>query len=243
VATAGPSSRSLGRRTPRRRRRPALAATVSTCGAGRRRIAGTVSAVCISHSSGAEGEAVGRAVAERLGFRYVDDEVIEEAAEWAEISPALVADAERRKPAIARMFGRLAEQATPPRLPTGEAARSLPTDADLRLVIVRALQSIAEGGSVVIASHAASFALAGQDVLRVLVTGSAETRAQRLATSRGLDTRAARQLVKQEDAGRADYLRRFYAIDRELPTHFDLVVNTDSVTVERAANLVASAAG
>ena len=118
----------------------------------------------------------------------------------------------------------------------------MPTDADLRMVILQALRSIADGGSVVIVSHAASFALAGREGLRVLVTGSVEMRAQRLATSRGLDPRAASQLVKHEDAGRADYLKRFYAVDRELPTHFDLVVNTDAMTIERSAHIVVSAA-
>ena len=98
-------------------------------------------------------------------------------------------------------------------------------------------------GSVVIASHAASFALSGEGVLRVLVTASAATRAQRLSSTKNVDSRAAERLVKQEDAGRADYLKRFYAIERELPTHFDLVVNTDVLTPERAADVVVAAAG
>ncbi len=169
--------------------------------------------------------------------------MIEEAAEWAEISPEIVADVERRKTGVARMLDRIAEQASTPRLSTGEPVRSLPTDADLRVLIVDALRSIADSGSVVIVSHGASFALAGQDVLRVLVTASAETRAQRLGTATGVDLRAAIRRVKQDDADRADYLKRFYAIDREIPTHFDLVVNTDALTLERAAEVIVAAAG
>jgi hypothetical protein len=68
-------------------------------------------AICISHATGADGEAVGRAVAERLGFRYVDDDVIAEAAEWAELDPALVADAERRRPLVARLLAGWASRA------------------------------------------------------------------------------------------------------------------------------------
>ena len=33
------------------------------------------------------------------------------------------------------------------------------------------------------------------------------------------------------------------AIERELPTHFDLVVNTDVVTPERAADVIVAAVG
>jgi cytidylate kinase len=48
--------------------------------------------------------------------------------------------------------------------------------------------------------------------------------------------------VKDSDAGRRDYLRRFYNVDKELPTHYDLVVNTDVLSVEQAAELVSRAA-
>jgi CheY-like chemotaxis protein len=48
--------------------------------------------------------------------------------------------------------------------------------------------------------------------------------------------------VNNSDAGRADYLKRFYGISEELPTHYDLVVNTDAVSVEQAAGLISLAA-
>ena len=194
----------------------------------------TRQAVCISHATGANGGAVGRAVAERLGFQYVDDEVIAEAAEWAEIDPALVADAERRKPLVARLLGHMAEGGVSQQLASGQWARTAPTDADLRVLITEVLRSLADKGSVVIVSHAASFALAGREVLRVLVTASDETRAQRVPEG-------AKQ-VRREDGNRADYLKRFYGVERELPTHFDLVINTDVLTPEKAADIIVAAA-
>ena len=202
----------------------------------------THQAVCISHATGADGAAVGRAVAERLGFRYIDDEVIAEAGEWAELDPALVADAERRKPLVARLLGHMTEGGSAQRLSSGEWARTAPTDADLRVLIADVLRSFADQGSVVIVSHAASFALAGREVLRVLVTASDETRARRVSETSGTDERDAARQVRTEDGARADYLKRFYGVDRELPTHFDIVINTDALTTEQAADLIASAA-
>jgi Cytidylate kinase-like family len=194
----------------------------------------TRQAVCISHATGAEGAAAGRAVAERLGFQYVDDEVIAEAAEWAEIDPALVADAERRKPLVARLLGHMAEGGVSQQLASGQWARTAPTDADLRVLITNVLRSFADRGSVVIVSHAASFALAGREVLRVLVTASDDTRASRVSGG-------AKQ-VRREDGNRADYLKRFYGVERELPTHFDLVINTDVLSPEKAADIIVAAA-
>jgi hypothetical protein len=48
--------------------------------------------------------------------------------------------------------------------------------------------------------------------------------------------------LKNSDAGRADYFLRFYRIERELPTHYDLVINTDVLTAEEASDIVIAAA-
>lgn len=198
--------------------------------------------ICISHATGAQGTLVGRTVADRLGFEYVDDEVIAEAAEWGELDPAFVADAERRRPLVARLLGGIVDQGPGPRLPTGAAARSLPSDADLRHMIVTAVGSFVSRGSVVIVAHAASFAVRNGEALRVLVTASPETRAKRLASERDVDERQAARLIKDEDAGRATYLKRFYGVDEERPTHFDLVVNTDALSAEDAVKVILAAA-
>jgi CMP/dCMP kinase len=198
--------------------------------------------ICISHATGAAGTEVGRLVAEQLGLRYVDDEVIGEAADWAGLDPAFVADAERRKSFASRLLGGMAGGGTM-RLPTGEAARALPSDADLRVLISEAVSSIVRQGDAVIVAHAASFAVAAGEALRVFVTASPSTRAERLARERGVGQGDAEQAIRAEDAGRADYLKRFYGVEREVPTHYDLVVNTDALSPDAAAALVVAAVG
>jgi cytidylate kinase len=95
----------------------------------------------------------------------------------------------------------------------------------------------------VIVAHAASHVVEpGHEALRVLVTASPATRADRVGAAEGLDPAKAARAVKDSDAGRRDYLRRFHEIDEELPTHYDLVVNTDVLSVEQAADLVGRAA-
>jgi cytidylate kinase len=201
--------------------------------------------ICISHAPGAGGSAIGRAVAERLGFQYVDEEVILAAADWADLDPATVADAERRKPLVERVLGGLAtagaEYTSPEALGYGWASMG-PDETELRALIVEVLHAFADRGSVVIVSHAASFALAERDVLRVLVTASPETRARRVAQADGVGERDGARRVKREDEARADYLKRFYGVGHELPIHYDLVVNTDAMTADAAAGAIEGAA-
>jgi len=63
--------------------------------------------VCISRTDGSLGEFVGVAVASELGFRYVDHEVVARAAEKAQVDRATIADAERRKSFVRRLFDSL----------------------------------------------------------------------------------------------------------------------------------------
>lgn len=48
--------------------------------------------------------------------------------------------------------------------------------------------------------------------------------------------------IRDSDRSRSDYLRRFYGIDTELPTQYDLVLNTDRLSSTDAADVVARAA-
>src|SRR5262249_531490 len=145
--------------------------------------------VCISRAMGAGGEEVGRLVADRLGFIYVDEEIVSRTAAKAGIDAGSVADEEQRRSFVTRMLQALAQSGAealavgggpPPQMddePTGEA---------VRVLIRETIEQTAAQGSVVIVAHAASYALPpGPDALRVLVTASPETRAKRLAAGHG----------------------------------------------------------
>ena len=204
-------------------------------------------AVCISRSEGAGGAEIAHLVADRLGFRYIDDEIIAHAAAKGGISPGDVADEEKRKSTLGRLLRELGTSSAVESYGLPGAAAGLSAKgsepAAIRSLIQEAIEETAGQGDVVIVAHAASRALAGQrGVLRVLVTASPEIRAGRLSESRGIDRGEATRSIKEADAARRDYLRRFYGVDVELPTHYDLVVNTDALSLEQAAELIAQAA-
>ena len=202
--------------------------------------------VCISHAAGAGGEEVGRLVADRLGFLYVNEEIVARAAAKGGVNAADVADEERRKSLAARALNAIAQGG-------GEAwtlgavgpvgSREELDSDDIRSLIRETIEQTAARGKAVIVAHAASYAIGrGDAVLRVLVTASPETRATRVAGAEGVDQATAARAVKKSDAGRADYLKRFYDVREESPTHYDLVLNTDALSIEQAAELISQAA-
>lgn len=209
--------------------------------------------VCISLVTAAGGEAIGHLVAERLGYRYVDEEVLELAAAHAGVDPALVENAEHHKGFLVRMLDALF--APPPeiegyfsRRPRGyggaQAPQSSAPPEALRRLIKDAIVEVAARGNVVMVAHAASMALAGRDdVLRVHVTASTPTRVRRLYQGNMLiseDEYA--KAIEASDRQRRAYLARFYDVQDESPTHYDVVINTDTLDVDRAVAVVLAAA-
>lgn len=209
--------------------------------------------VCISRTTAAGGEEVGHAVAQGLGFRYVDEQIIRRAAQQARVEPALVAKAEQRQPLLERLLEKLPQGSEVADLVT--AATGVPVAAlvspagpradaaDLRAMIQAAIHEVAAAGEAVIVAHAASMALAHTEgVLRVLVTASAETRIRRVAELERLIRAEAERRITTSDRERQEYFQRFYKLPEEMATHYDLVINTDVMTTAQAVAVVLAAA-
>jgi cytidylate kinase len=215
--------------------------------------------ICVSRTLGAGGEEVARALSQRMGFRYVDDEIVAAAADKEGVDVEVVKDAERRKSFIDRLLESLAVAPAPEVMAvspglmhpaafatglelsgTGAALRGT---EHYRQLIRDVVRDTARQGNVVIVAHAAAMALAGQEgVLRLLITASPEVRAQRLSTAQHVGLGEAQAMVKDSDKSRRDYFKQFYNVGEELPVHYDLVVNSDTLTIDQIVEAVVSAA-
>jgi hypothetical protein len=206
-----------------------------------------VRVVCISRTLGAGGELIGSTVAQRLRFRYVDEEIITAASEKARVDATAIADAEHQRSFIGRLMATLAV------VPQAKSqSRDIQRDSNrggvgrgtYRALIREAIAEVAAEGRAVIVAHAASLMLgSAPEVLRVLITASPATRAERIGRGDDtLDARRAARAVQRSDRERAEYLREFYDVRDEQPTHYDLVINTDVLTAEQAVGVILSAA-
>ena len=117
--------------------------------------------VCISRSIAAGGEAVGEVVARRLGFRYVDEEIISRAANQAQVDAAVVAAAEQRKSLLERLLDKLPtahdvagavtlSTGVPVDIFTGGVVEYRAVPEDMRALIRAAIHEVAQAGQAVI---------------------------------------------------------------------------------------------
>ena len=200
-------------------------------------------AVCISRTMGARGEEVAQIVAKELGFRYVDKEIITKAAELAGVSPDAVAQNEVTQPLLTRILEAIAKAPMEPEAMAIRAQHPVDLTSAYEDLIEQVVVETAQQGDVVIVAHGAAIPLAKvAGTIRILVTASEATRAERVASDQSLDANKAKKEVGQSDKERERYFERIYELDRELPTHYDLVVNTDVLTTEQAAGIIVSAA-
>ena len=200
-------------------------------------------AVSISRTMGAGGEEVGRSVAAELGFRYVDNEIITQAAERAGVSPEVVEQNERTQPLLIRILDAIAKAPMEPQAMMAQATNPVDLTSAYEDLIEQAIVETAQKGEVVIIAHGASIPLAGMsDLLRVLVTASESVRADRIAEQDNLDQKQALSKIQDSDRERRRYFERIYEQREELPTHYDLVLSTDVLTTEQAAQIAVAAA-
>jgi Cytidylate kinase-like family len=214
-----------------------------------------VRVVCVSRTMAAGGEDVARAVSQRLGFRYVDEEIVAQAAEREKVGVAVIENAERRQSFLDRVLESFAVAPIPEAMvftatlgyPVGIAgadpgAAAFRGTEHYRQLIRDVVLETAAQGDVVIVAHAAAMALGGrEDVLRVFVTASPQTRAARLAETSGLDPKEAAKEIADSDKSRRDYFKSFYQIRDEQPVHYDVVVNTDFLSPQQAVDVVVAA--
>jgi len=203
--------------------------------------------IAISRQVGTAGEEAAQSVAKRLDFRYVDYQIIQEAAREAGVSPETVSEAEHTPSLMTRILEALARNPSMPVAawadPVPLAASPLYTSTDYRTFVEDVIRDLADKGNCVILGHGAQVILRERvDTLRVLITGSEEYRARRIMQGMSVDEKTAAKTIERTDSERLDFFRRFYDTGWLSPWAYDICLNTDHLNPEQAGELITSAA-
>lgn len=203
--------------------------------------------VSISRQVGSAGEEVANAVAKSLGFRYIDYQVIQDAAREAGVSTETVSEAEHTPSLVTRLLEALARNPSMPAAawadPVPLATNPLYTSTDYRRFVDRVIKEMAAQGECVIVGHAAQVILRERlDTVRVLITGSHPYRMRRIVAGMSIDEKEASKIIERTDNERIDYFKRFYETGWLKPSTYDLCISTDHLNPQQAAELITTAA-
>jgi cytidylate kinase len=101
----------------------------------------------------------------------------------------------------------------------------------LHLAEVGNVVIIGRGGNIITATLGSAF--------HVRLVGSLERRIEHLIDYKHVSRVEAEEYVRTEDLGRKRYVKKYYGADIDDPLLYDLVINTDRVSYEEAARLIA----
>jgi cytidylate kinase len=182
--------------------------------------------VTLSHEIGAGGPEIGQNLAERLGLHYVDQELISEAALRYGLQEEKLSSLDESKPSLLERF-----------------------DAETRgyiTVLQTALYEFAEKDRVVLMGRSGQWLLRGiPHVLRVRVMAPFDLRVKhlgkRLSGQIGEHTnpRMVHDMARRDDTEKAGRMRYLYEVDVRDPALYDLVINTEKLSIAAAVELIA----
>jgi cytidylate kinase len=89
---------------------------------------------------------------------------------------------------------------------------------------------IGRGGQVILANK--------PDVLHVRVIAPLEKRIAVRAAREGLSLKEAQKKLVEADKAHVDFVKNFFDVDNRDPLLYDLVINTDKISIDAAAELI-----
>jgi len=192
--------------------------------------------ITISRESASEGKEIARHLSEKLNYKILNKAVM------LELAARLEADAQAHgSNGDADIIEGLLEWIRAPEVQKEKSPLSpLALENSLTIRQVRDLLLTAyKHGNMIIIGRGSQVVLANKpDVLHVRIIAPVEKRAALRAAREGLSLKEAQKKLAEADKAHVDFVKNFFDVDNRDPLLYDLVINTDKLTVEAAADLI-----
>jgi cytidylate kinase len=182
--------------------------------------------LCVSREAGAGGGALARLVGQRMGWKVYDEELVEAIAYRMQVPIDEVRALDELAPSVVQDW----------LLPLREEYYA-PQEAYLDH-LAKLIEAIGRAGESILVGRGAGFMLPRETTLTIRVIAPLRDRASRLAERMGVSVRTARRAARDLDRRRAQFDRTMHRANVNDPHHFDLVLDTHSLGLEIAAEVV-----
>ena len=179
------------------------------------------------------GDQIAAELSNRLGWHLFDKEIVDYIAENNHVREDMVRQLDERsqgllQEAILRLL----------RMPENASFGS----EEYHEALMKTLATLATKGGAILVGRGANFALRwSEHGLHIQITGSLELRLRRVSELWHAKEEKARPCLMAIDSDRRSFIRHHYRKDFDDPQYYDLVFNTDRMTVEQVVNSIMSA--
>ena len=197
--------------------------------------------ITISREVGSGGRTIGRALAEKLGVRFCDKNLINSLVEKFDLSAKNI---EMIKGQKKNWLADILQRITP--VPhagalgsTGQEFAPAVTNDELFRAESEILKEIAAQESCVIAGRSGFFVLKDcPNKLDILIRSSLSNRISRIVEKQNVSREEAERIVERVDAQREYFVRRYTDTSRYDARNYDLVLNVDGLTGDEAVDII-----
>src|SRR4030081_2898339 len=206
--------------------------------------------ITIGRQFGAGGQTVGEMLARRLKIDLLESRIIDEVAHRLQL-PKEEVEAEDEQPGslLGRLLVALGSASTEPMIPP-EATAWNPPNADptfdtrkaVLQITQHVIQEAAREGNVVIVGRGGAYILRDfPGALHVFLRASSAVRVKTIMARFKITSEdMARRLFRQTNETSSSYTKQVYGHDRNLASHYDLVIDTGRLGYEKTVKVILS---
>ena len=181
--------------------------------------------ITLSREYGSGGRYIGKLVAEKLGIKLYDKEFVAKLAEETGLSSEYIENNEQKRGALETL--------------NNGYYSGLSNSDELFIKESELIKKVASENSCVIVGRCADFILKeNKNVFKVFVYSNMENKIKRTTNIYGLDKNKAEKEINRINKLRANHYKYYTEKDWSNPENYDICINSDSLGVERAADLI-----
>jgi cytidylate kinase len=206
--------------------------------------------ITVGRQFGAGGRTVGEMLAQRLKLEVLESQLIDEVAHRLQL-PKEEVEAEDEQPGslLHRLLMALGSASGEPMIPPETTAWNPPNVApvfDTRRAVLQITQNViqeaARAGNVVIVGRGGAYILHDfPDALHVFLRAAEASRLKVVMARFKLTEEEARRRLKHADENWTAYIKQVYGHDRNLTSHYDLVLDTGRLGYEATVEAILAA--
>ena len=181
--------------------------------------------ITLSREYGSGGRYIGKLVAEKLGIKLYDKEFVAKLAEETGLSSEYIENNEQKRGTLETL--------------NNGYYSGLSNSDELFIKESELIKKVASENSCVIVGRCADFILKeNKNVFKVFVYSNMENKIKRTTNIYGLDKNKAEKEINRINKLRANHYKYYTEKDWSNPENYDICINSDSLGVEKAADLI-----
>ena len=191
--------------------------------------------ITIGRQYGSGGREIGEKVAQRLGYKFYDSEILTIAAENSGYSEGAMSQYDE-KPSSSLIYSLYMSSTS-----SINTVDLLPTNQKLAFAQFDAIRALAREDNVVFVGRCADYVLRERkDLVSVFIHASEENRRRRAVDSYGVPKEAVDKVLKKQDKQRREYYNFFTHRDWGAAVNYHLCARSDYLGIDGTVDLIAA---